>query len=452
MRSITRKSFLTKRGFIPSAIGLLCVLAAKNAVAAPSIYFDINGTTTGSGVATGGSYSWESAFWDGTSGGTGAAINFVEGDFARFAAGTDAGSKSYTITATSDHLIGGMFLQSNGGGTVTINGPGTLIIDATGGPVQGFLVNSASQTLMINASLGGSGGVQNQLSGSLDLYGNNSYSGGTVLGTSAGLNFNNNNSFGTGGITWGVAQQVLANDAATSPLTLNNTMTTRAASTLIYVGPAAAPVTFNNSWTLASGTSTVTIGNGTHLSSKMTISGAIGGVGGNLIVNGTSGTMVLSGANTYNGTTTIGGTSRLVLGAANTIASSSSLVLGGGTVDPDGINQIMSSTTLGLTANSTLDYGSGASEVDTANSSALAWTGTLNLANWDASLDKLRIGIDSTGLMTSQLAEIEFNGSGLGTAGIDPNGYIYQVPEPSVAVLGLLGGLFFIRQLRRRKA
>jgi hypothetical protein len=42
-------------------------------------------------------------------------------------------------------------------------------------------------------------------------------------------------------------------------------------------------------------------------------------------------------------------------------------------------------------------------------------------------------------LTGSQLAEIEFNGGGLGTAGIDPNGYIYQIPEPSTALLGLLG-------------
>ena len=55
-------------------------------------------------------------------------------------------------------LIGGMFLQANGGGTVTINGPGVLSIDPTGGPVQGFLVNGGSQTLTINASLGGTGG------------------------------------------------------------------------------------------------------------------------------------------------------------------------------------------------------------------------------------------------------------------------------------------------------
>ena len=109
--------------------------------------------------------------------------------------------------------------------------------------------------------------------GSLFLLGNNTYTGGTLLNDGAGVNFNNNNSFGTGRITWGVAQQVLADDVATAPVTLPNTVTTFAAGQLIYVGPAAAPVTFSGAWTLASGTSTLTIGNTSHATSQMTISG-----------------------------------------------------------------------------------------------------------------------------------------------------------------------------------
>ena len=46
--------------------------------------------------------------------------------------------------------------------------------------------------------------------GSLYLLGNNTYTGGTLLNAGSGVNFNNDDSFGTGRITWGVAQQVLA--------------------------------------------------------------------------------------------------------------------------------------------------------------------------------------------------------------------------------------------------
>jgi autotransporter-associated beta strand protein len=151
------------------------------------------------------------------------------------------------------------------------------------------------------------------------------------------------------------------------------------------------------------------------------------------------GILALTAVNTYSGPTTITA-GRLQLGVANAIASSSSLIMNGGTMDPGGFNQAMASTTLGLTASSTIDFGAGASELDFANSAALTWTGVLNLANWNGSIDALRIGVDGTGLTSAQLADIEFNGAGLGSARINALGFIV-IPEPSTAVLGLLGML-----------
>jgi hypothetical protein len=109
----------------------------------------------------------------------------------------------------------------------------------------------------------------------------------------------------------------------------------------------------------------------------------------------------------------------------------------------------MSATTLGLTAStaaSTIDYGAGASEVDFGNSSSLTWTGTLNLLNWDPSIDKLRFGTDSSGLTSAQLADIEFNGGGLGTATLDSNGYVTAVPEPSISLVLLGASLLLVRR------
>jgi autotransporter-associated beta strand protein len=179
---------------------------------------------------------------------------------------------------------------------------------------------------------------------------------------------------------------------------------------------------------------------------------------GNLAKTG-AGNLVLSGANTYTGSTTISA-GRLQLGAANTIASSSSVIMAGGTLDPDGFHHVMSGT-LSLTANSTIDYTSGTAEIDFADSSAATWTAgkTLNLVstgggNWNTSGDELNFNENPIGLDGVRLSQIEFNGTDLGDAAINDNGFIFDsaqpIPEPSTIVLSLLGGLGLLWNIRRR--
>jgi autotransporter-associated beta strand protein len=438
--------------FLPAALGLAVCLLAGNAKA--QSYFDVNNATAGSGVASAGSYSWEDPNWSTSPSGNAGTINWfgggLEGTAIRFAAGTDAAANNYTVTANADHLFAGMFLQADGGGAVTLNGSGVLSLVSG---IQGFQINGSAQSLVVNSVLGGAGGIQTGLNGSLYLYGNNNYGGGTVLGSSAALYFNNGNSFGTGPIGWGTAQPttsatVLATPAATAPMTIANHVVANAG-TQIFLGVAVAPVTFSGSWALpAAGTTTFQIDTA---GTKVTISGAIGGLAA---FNKTgAGTLVLSGANNYTGPTIItAGT--LQLGAANTIGSSSSIVMNGGTMDLHSFNQIISSTTLTLAANSTIDFSAGGSHLELGNSSAAAWTaGTvLNLLHWDPStFDVLRIGTDATGLTPAQLSQIEFDGAGLGMAQIDRFGVV-SIPEPSTALLGLLGGLGVLWIVRRRAA
>ena len=182
MKELTPKSLR----FIPAALCLVLALLANNAKAAPS-YWDINGTDAGAGGATP-SGTWESAFWSTDSAGASATANWVEGDFPEFAAGTDA-TGSYTVTANAPHTIAGMLMQTSTG-TVTINGTGILSIAAG---VQGF---SSSGTLQINSVLGGTGGYEGQ-SGTVQLYGINTFSGGSLLNGNLTY-FNNNSSFGSG--------------------------------------------------------------------------------------------------------------------------------------------------------------------------------------------------------------------------------------------------------------
>jgi len=190
----------------------------------------------------------------------------------------------------------------------------------------------------------------------------------------------------------------------------------------------------------------------------VTLTGVLDGTGGSLTKYNNS-ELNLSNVESYTGPTTVSA-GTLTLGVANAIASSSSLVLNGGTVNPNALHHSMSASTLGLTANSTIDFGAGNAEMDFANSSAVAWTAgkILNLANWSGvggsgGPDVLEFGTDATGLTSTQLAQIEFNGdpATLGIAGLDANGYLIQTPEPSGALLmAVLGSVSLVRRSRRK--
>ncbi len=98
-------------------------------------------------------------------------------------------------------------------------------------------------------------------------------------------------------------------------------------------GSATANITFSDAVSLGAATRTITIGaNGTY-----TFNGAMSGSSGTgLTVDaaaGATGSLVLGGANTYNGSTTING-GTLKLGASGSLASDSALVISdGGTFD-----------------------------------------------------------------------------------------------------------------------
>src|ERR1039458_7200924 len=160
MKELISKSFK----FIPAAFCLVLALLSNNAKAASS-YWDIDGANPGAGGTTP-SGSWEGAFWSTDSTGSSATTTWTDGDFPIFPADRRAGS--YTVTADAPHTIAGMQMQTSAG-TVTINGTGILSISAG---IQGFF---SSGTLQINSVLGGTGGYGGQ-SGTVQLYGNNTYS------------------------------------------------------------------------------------------------------------------------------------------------------------------------------------------------------------------------------------------------------------------------------------
>jgi autotransporter-associated beta strand protein len=238
-------------------------------------------------------------------------------------------------------------------------------------------------------------------------------------------------------------------------------------------------------------TRTFTINNGTA-ATDTTIAGAITNTTSAGLTKAGTGTLTLSGANTYSGATTINAgtlsldnagsttarlanTSNITVNSGGTLLLASSsgastdrirdaatMTLNGGTLNTGGLSEHgASNNTAGigaLTLQSTpiIDMGSATSIVAFANSSSASWSGTLNIYNWSGNpgpaggngTDQLFIGSDNTGLTATQLTEVQFfTGSGTGSYGIGAlilaNGEIVPIPEPGTWAAGglALGGL-----------
>jgi autotransporter-associated beta strand protein len=353
-----------------SLVGLL-----TNRGQATHYYFDLNGTTTGSGVTDGGSYTWEGTRWNVTAAGNSTSpIAWPEGNnFPEFAAGTDAGGSNYTITASSNHTFAGMALQTSGGGTVTLAASGGAVLNlfSTSSGQGIFVGGTNAQNLMITAPIGGDSitplvwqGPLSGVAGSLALYGNNTFSGGVNLNTGANLNFNNSNSFGSGPIRWGftggtATTFTLASPVATSALTITNAMVTKASNTLTMT-EFAQPVAWSGAWTLASGTSTLDI----RSNANTTISGIMSGTGGALAKIST-GTLTLSAANTYTGGTTISNGTLELSGASAKLGTGNVTVTGTGSllaIDNGVADGLSNATTLSLANGGFLNLAAGVNE------------------------------------------------------------------------------------------
>ena len=221
----------------------------------------------------------------------------------------------------------------------------------------------------------------------------------------------------------------------------------------IDMGTSGATLTINGNITQAGGAtgthylSTI----GTNAAGKVALTGILAdGAGTNVmgIDQRSSGTLVLSGANTYTGATSVtAGT--LALGAANRIADTSALVLSGGTFATGGFSETVG--TLTLSSSSTIDFGSSNSALVFADSSATTWSGSLTLTNFDIGTDTLRFGTSISALTVAQLNEISLSGF---TASLDSNGFVTfsAIPEPSTyaAIFGGLALVGAVVQRRRR--
>lgn len=262
----TATSKLMKKLLVSAALVVLC---AQNATA--SIFFDVNSTTAGTGITSGGSFTWEGNFWTTTSGGTTATTAYdtlapTDGTF--FPRFTSSVTGGYTVTANANHSIAGM-LMSTTTGTLTIQGTGVLSINAG---LQGFF--GGSGFMSISSKLTGPGGVVGS-SGQIFLNGVNDYAGGTTPGSGL-INFNSGSSFGTGHFVMTSSGGALIVEG-TSAITITNDWDLSLATTTINCVGNPAGVTYSG--VIPLGANTFNIGSGGATANINTFSGLISGTG-----------------------------------------------------------------------------------------------------------------------------------------------------------------------------
>jgi len=186
-------------------------------------------------------------------------------------------------------------------------------------------------------------------------------------------------------------------------------------------------------------------------STVMTLTGSSSG-SGTLIVG--EGTMLLSNTATANAfapaSIQVDSGATLQLAASEQIGNTTGLILNGGTFRLGTATTGFSETlgTLTLTSNSTIDLGAwatGVRQLTFADSSAISWTGTLTITNWQGvafqSSDVAEIIFGTGGLTSTQLGQVYWANQNIsGGTLLGGTGELVPIPEPRVyaAVVGLL--------------
>jgi autotransporter-associated beta strand protein len=349
----------------------LCLVSSLLAYKAQAVldYWDPEGVH--SGVYTAGSLAgtWETTKWATVSGGQATTVGWTEGAAACFAVGAGAtntgdatSTTTFTVTANANHTLNGIFdgPLNPFSCIVTINGTGVFTLGTSN--LNGFATSGSSDgsvaNIIISNTIAGpaNGGLAIEQTGTLSLFGTNTYTGGTYLGYSGdGLggiaNFNNSASFGTstnpvyllncGSATTYGALVVAGNSSVTIPNPFINYLGTTTG--LNIVGNTAG-VTFSGSWTLSGGKGnaggSTYVTNGAILGAYGTVNLSSGGAGNLVTISG-----VISGTNTLNKT----GTGILALSATNTF--SGQVGVQDGTLQLTGTGSISNASTLFIGTN-----------------------------------------------------------------------------------------------------
>jgi autotransporter-associated beta strand protein len=312
------------------------------------------------------------------------------------------GAATQTINS---NLVADNAIEIRNGTTAGLSLTGTLATNGNTVTVDG----SGSTTL--SGAISGAGSIVKNDAGNVTLAGANSYTGGTTLNTGK-LTADNNSALGTGALT--INGGTLASDNNSN---VANTITLNASAGLNNITTSGTLTQTGGNYTLTmsnamqSGAVKLSEGNtGRTLTTEVdsgtsTISGIIqnGGTAAGSLAKTGAGTLVLSGANTYSGTSTISA-GTLQLGASNVLANTSSLNIGAiGTLNLNGFNQKVGNLT--AAGGATLDFGpqTGANTFVFGTYTAPT-SGVLVVNNWQQGTDTLATTVAGQNVSTVYLS------------------------------------------------
>jgi len=485
LKTVTFSSTSTKRINVYNAIqdgsGQVGVYAGVYALAGTSaqqLNLYSENTFTG-GLTISGRVGVQNGLVDKALGGASNHI-YMNGGIVAFGGMTDSLSANNTVTHAITLLSGGGALENSnaiasvtiasvidGAGALAKMGTTSIILTGVNTYEGGTVVNAGTLSILNDTSLGAAGTSVTLNGGTLSIaesmnvstsarglivnatstinntafinwYGSLSGAGLLVKAGGSTFSLNNTNSNHTGGIlVTGGTIRFRGGDGAMggagNGLSLSNG-TNLLADTDLTLGA-------GRILTLVSGTTGINV----SAAKTLTWQGTIVGAGGLNKTN--SGTLVLTGTASYTGDTTLSG-GILELGGSERIASTSGLILKGGSFDLNNFNQTLD--TLKLLADSTIVMGDGGINVLVlAASNGETWASdvVLSILGNVISGQSIRVGTDSSGLTADQLSQILINGTAVG---IDTSGFLTFVPEPAAAaqILGL--SALLVISLRRR--
>ena len=346
---------------------LCCVALCGASVHAALKYWDINGTTAGSGQGTGaGTWNTTGSLWSTDSTGSSAVTTFVTGDTAVFSAGTDA-TGAFTINAPSGITASGITVEE---GTVTLTGA-TITVGTSPVTINSGAKLSIGTSSAISASVGSTysingGTIENTTTSGAAGNFVSSLQTITVGASGATLSLPSSTAFviiqtatgagttigGTGGITKtgaGILAVATACNYSGSTTINGGIFRIRGSANRIPTGTATTvtspgildlngvsqqigSLTGNGSVTL--GAATLTVGGST---SPAAFSGIISG-GGSVTKSG-SGTLTLSGANSYTGKLTVSAGALTVNSTGLLCGTICDVIINGGTVTLNNASQ-----------------------------------------------------------------------------------------------------------------